>query len=67
MAGTRRSTRVANSSSTPVYNEDVLEGKIPRSGSGKKRKPQSGSPPAAKRGKKATAEKQQTLEQSLYV
>jgi hypothetical protein len=67
MAGTRRSTRVANSSSVPVYNEDILEGKIPRSGSGKKRKPQDGSSPAAKRGKKAAEEKQQTLEESLYV
>lgn len=65
MAGTRRSARVASSGSAPVYNEDILEGKIPRSGSTKKRKTESGSSPAAKRGKKASEGKQQTLEESL--
>ena len=60
MAGTRRSARVAESGSAPIYNEDVLEGKVPR-GTGKKRKTQSGSSPAVKRGKKAPEEQQQIL------
>ena len=66
MVTPRRSARVANLDSSPVYNEDELEGK----GTKRKSAPGSGSP-AAKRGKKAKKasgeETQQSIEDAMDV